>query len=244
MKPASPVPTSFSLRECRAATRRLNIGCGPVQPLGWVNIDSSNRAKLATWLPWLDALLVKLRFIPPTEFGPQTTVRNVRRGFGYAAESVGAIYCGEILEHFEPEDATRFLEEAFRVLEPGGVLRVRVPDNYLFWKSYVLEFEKVLQRARSDWNERHSRWVSMFFHDICTRRLWFSSLGHYHKWLYDEVSLILAFERAGFIDVERRRLYDSRIPGIEAVETRDNLIVEGVRPASGSSSAMHLDIAK
>jgi hypothetical protein len=48
--------------------------------------------------------------------------------------------------------------------------------------------------------------------------------------MYDEVSLILAFERAGFVDVERRGLHQSRIEGIEKVETRDDLIVEGIKP--------------
>ena len=52
---------------------RRNLGCGPVQPRGWINIDGSLRAGLATRACWLDRALVRLGVLPPTEFGPQTT---------------------------------------------------------------------------------------------------------------------------------------------------------------------------
>src|SRR5262245_32106007 len=40
---------------------RLNLGCGPIQPEGWINVDGSNRAWLATRFPRLDRILTKLR---------------------------------------------------------------------------------------------------------------------------------------------------------------------------------------
>src|SRR5262249_22756497 len=138
---------------------------------------------------------------------------------------------GEMLEHFTRDEGVRLLAECFRVLCPGGVLRMRVPDNYRFWKSYANECEKTLALPREEWNDNHARWVGMFFGDICIRRPWLQSMGHYHKWMYDEVSLILAFERAGFVEVERRSLHDSRIADVNLVETRDDLIVEGIKPS-------------
>ena len=61
------------------------------------------------------------------------------------------------------------------------------------------------------------------------RRFSAESFGHYHKWMYDDVSLIALFEKVGFREVDRMPFRKSRIPGIEPVEARDDLIVEGVK---------------
>jgi predicted SAM-dependent methyltransferase len=210
--------------------QKLNIGCGPVQPEGWVNIDNSNRAKLASRMAWLDKTLTALRLLPPTEFGKRTQTGNVTRRIPFADESVGAIYSGEMLEHFTFDDGQRFLAECFRVLKPVGILRLRVPDNYRFWKQYVEQFEQMRAMPREAWTDDHSRWVKMFFRDICVKKPGLKSMGHYHKWMYDEVSLVLAIEKQGFVQTERRAFLDSRIDDIRLVEVRDDLIVEAIKP--------------
>jgi predicted SAM-dependent methyltransferase len=208
----------------------LNLGAGPIQPEEWVNVDNSNRAKLASRLPWLDQALVWCRILPPTEFGRRTQTCDIRKRLPFSDNSVSAIYGGEVLEHLTCEQGQRLLRECYRVLQPGGVLRLRVPDNYRFWRNYVQECDRVRELPRAQWHEEHTRWVQMFFRDICVRRPWLGSMGHFHKWMYDEVSLILAFERAGFVQVERRGLHDSRIAQVEQVEVREDLNVEGVKP--------------
>ena len=209
---------------------RLNIGCGPIQPDGWTNIDGSNRAKLASKVPWLDRALVALRLLPPTEFDGQTVAIDVRKRLPFAENSIAAVYGGEILEHFTQAQAVKFLDECFRVMMPGGVLRIRVPDNFGFWRRYVTEFEEAFARPRGDWTTSHERFVKMFFNDICVSRPWLNSMGHYHKWMFDEITLIRIFEDAGFVETERCRKHDSRIPDIASVESREDLIVEGIKP--------------
>jgi predicted SAM-dependent methyltransferase len=215
----------------RSNAVQLNVGCGPIQPDGWVNIDNSNRAKLASRVPLLDGLLVALRLLPPTEFTRRTFTTDIRKRWPFADNSVDAIYSGEMLEHFTATEGERFLTECFRLLKPGGILRLRVPDNYRFWKQYVTEYEQTFGGARDQWNTAHERWIGMFFRDICVRRPGLKSMGHYHKWMYDEITLTLAMEKAGFTEVARRGLHDSRISDIAVVETRDDLIIEGVKPS-------------
>ena len=209
---------------------RLNVGCGPVQPDGWVNVDNSQRARLRRWLPPVDWALVRLGLIPPTEFTSATRNFNLLARWPLADNSIGAIYGGEVFEHFTRTDGQRFLGQCFRVLAPGGVLRLRVPDNYIFWKKYVQEYEAAHETPPAGWTGEHARWVDMFFREICVRPRLLGSFGHFHKWAYDEISLTLAFRAAGFAQVERKAYHDSRIPGIQAVEVRDNLIIEGVKP--------------
>jgi predicted SAM-dependent methyltransferase len=210
---------------------KLNLGCGPVQPAAWVNVDGSNRAWLASRLPWVDRLLVLLRLVPRTEFHGRTTYANLLRPFPWQAGSVDAIYMGEMLEHFTQADGEYVLRECYRVLKPGGILRLRVPDHARFWTQYVDEYERTRSRPRHEWSLDHTRWTAMSFRDLCVQRpaLW-RSMGHYHKWMYDEVSLTLLAESIGFRHVARKGLHDSAIPDVADVEVRDDLIVEGTRP--------------
>jgi predicted SAM-dependent methyltransferase len=208
---------------------KLNLGCGPVQPPGWVNVDGSNRAWLASRLSWLDRLLVRVRLFPPTEFNRQTICVNLLRSFPWANDSVDALYMGEILEHFSRADGDKVLRECFRVLKRGGIIRIRVPDNARFWGNYVEEYRKTKALPRSDWTLDHTRWIEMFFHDICIRRPLFGSMGHFHKWMYDEISLIMEMEKIGFRNAARMAYLESRIDDIAAVEVRDDLIVEATK---------------
>ena len=207
---------------------RLNLGCGPVQPPGWINIDGSMRAKLASWFNPMDRLLVKLGVLSPTEFGPNVKVCNLFRPLPYADRSISCIYAGELWEHFEYADAHRLTNDCFRVLAPGGVLRVCVPDGVQFWKRYLDLVATEVEKPQSERvAERIKAHVSMYFNEICTRRIWFGSMGHTHKWQFDEVQLIEMFETNGFINVERKSFHDSRMPNVDDVESSDFLIVEG-----------------
>ena len=211
---------------------QLNLGCGHVQPEGWVNVDGSNRARVASRFPWLDRLLVAARLFSPTEFGATTVYADLSRRFPWRDNSVDAVYMGEILEHFTRERGLGVLGECYRVLRPGGVLRVRVPDNAQFWANYLAEYGKTREAPRSRWDLGHVRWTKMFFRDICVAHRPLRSYGHYHKFMYDDVSLILTLEGVGFRDVDRMPFRQSRIPDVASVEVRDDLIVEAVKPDS------------
>jgi predicted SAM-dependent methyltransferase len=173
--------------------------------------------------------MVSLKVWPPTEFNRRTRFANLLKQLPWNTASADCIYLGEVLEHFTCAEGLRLLSECHRVLKHGGVIRVRVPDNARFWRNYLTEFDATIQRPRSEWTDDHSRWIEKFFRDICTGRRRLRSAGHYHKWLYDEVTLTRTLEQVGFTNVERRSFLDSAIPDIAAVETRDDLIVEGSR---------------
>jgi hypothetical protein len=51
------------------ATRLLNLGSGHINPEGWINVDGSNRAWLASRWPLVDRTLVFLRILSPTYLG-------------------------------------------------------------------------------------------------------------------------------------------------------------------------------
>jgi predicted SAM-dependent methyltransferase len=210
---------------------RINLGCGPVQPDGWINVDGSNRAWLASHLPWVDALFVKAGVFPRTEFNGRTTFMDLRKGLRLPNESASCVYAGELWEHLEPPDGAKLAAECFRVLQAGGVLRICVPDGRAFWGEYIRIHDSLAALPAAARDPRPlAKHVSMFFGDICTRRPWFGSMGHFHKWQYDEVQLGEMLARAGFVEVQRRAFHDSRIPGISHVERSSFLIMECVKP--------------
>jgi len=209
---------------------KLNLGCGAVQPSGWVNIDGSNRAVLASRFWPLDQLLVRSGVLPQTEFGPHVKVHNLHRPLPFADGSVACVYAGELWEHFEYADAARLTGECLRVLAAGGVLRICVPDGAHFWERYLELYRREMDRPRAERRAQPLRdHVQMYFEDIATRRMCLRSIGHTHKWQFDEVQLVQLLEDSGFASVERMPFHRSRISDVSLVERSDFLIVEGVK---------------
>jgi len=210
---------------------KLNLGCGPVQPSGWINIDGSNRAFLSSKLNWLDNLLVHFHLIPPSDYGPKTFWANLLHGIPFPDNSVACIYAGELWEHFEHPQSYALTRECYRVLKPEGVLRICVPDGPTFWGRYLEIYNEEMAKPHSEQQAKaliaHTQ---MFFNDICTRRTLLRFMGHKHKWNFDEVQLREMFERSGFSQIERMHFRDSRIPDVDRVEHAvDFLIMEGVK---------------
>lgn len=98
----------------------LNLGCGSFVHDDWTNVD----------------------FFSPNE---KVISHNLLRGVPFASDSFDAVYHSHVLEHFEKRDAFAFIEECFRVLKSGGVLRIVVPDlegiasEYMHWLELALE---------------------------------------------------------------------------------------------------------
>lgn len=98
--------------------RLLNFGCGSTLHPDWVNVDAApaNSTVIAC---------------------------DVRRGLPFADEYFDAAYGSHVLEHLDPAAGAAVLQECRRVLKPGGILRVIVPDLETIAKLYL----DTLQRA-------------------------------------------------------------------------------------------------
>jgi hypothetical protein len=80
----------------------LNLGCGKDYWEGWKNIDISNQIKT-------------------------DECYDIEKGLKEPDNSVSEIHCGCVLE--QVEDLVRVMNECWRVLEKGGVLRGYVPST-------------------------------------------------------------------------------------------------------------------
>jgi predicted SAM-dependent methyltransferase len=96
----------------------VNIGAGDSGKEGWVNLDG----------------------FPGNGV---TCLADARKRLSFEDDSVRGIFSEHFFEHIDYcEEAPHFLRECFRSLQPGGVLRIIVPDLERYLRAY----------AEDDWN--------------------------------------------------------------------------------------------
>jgi predicted SAM-dependent methyltransferase len=89
----------------------MNFGCGSVCPEGWVNVDK--------------------------EAHPGVTLKvDIRDGLHYTTGSFDGIVANHSLSDLDHHELVPALRELRRVLKPGGVLRILVPDLLKAFEAY------------------------------------------------------------------------------------------------------------
>ena len=130
----------------------LNIGCGRTHHDKWINLD----------LESTDANVME---------------HDVTRGIPCPSESISAVYHSHILEHLKPEQGIDLLKECYRVLKPGGILRVVVPDleriAYLYLNIHEQAWQGKMQ-AQKDYD-----WIKLELLDQMVRESSGGRMGRY-----------------------------------------------------------------
>lgn len=163
---------------------KLHIGCGPCVLPGWINIDI-HPAPLAT---------------------------NVLWGLPFADGSARYVFLSHLLEHlFYPNDVHPFLLDLRRVLAPGGVVRIVVPDIAQCIAAYQDDDAEFFAARREHWGNGDGRTTRLedflAYAGAGPDPAW---LFQAHKFGYDYATLQRALERAGFVDIERSAFNASR----------------------------------
>ena len=99
------------------------------------------------------------------------------------------IYCSHAFEYFDRMKAKEVLHEWFRILKPGGVLRLAVPDFDALIKVYM-----------------ETRQLDLILGPLYGRMSIMTTDGVknlYHKTVYNEESLTSLLVLAGYVDVHR-----------------------------------------
>jgi glycosyltransferase involved in cell wall biosynthesis/predicted SAM-dependent methyltransferase len=123
---------------------KLNVGCGPLPFPGWINYDRTDVSGFLNYLRQLqDVNYVNPDIRPLAKYlqaGGDIDVRqhDIRQKFiQHADESVDLIYLGQVIEHINPiKDAPELMREFYRMLKPGGILRMVTPDLSILIDAY------------------------------------------------------------------------------------------------------------
>lgn len=200
---------------------KVNLGCGAQVAEGWVNVDYALGARVAK-LPIVGKLSRKIK-VTRLEWDDRIFIHDLRKPFPWPDSSVDAVYSSHTLEHLTKDEGRCFLRESHRVLRPGGVLRIVVPDlkalvgDYVEGRLQADDFVGSLDiLARPATGSLKKRLAPLF------------QFGH--KCMYDAVRLLQLLDEAGFASSERPAL-NSDIEGIDLVELESRtvraVIVEG-----------------
>jgi predicted SAM-dependent methyltransferase len=143
---------------------RLHLGSGGHPLDGWVNIDILGMEPDLYW--------------------------DLRSGIPFPDGSAEAVFLEHVIEHFTLADDLDLLEDCRRVLAPGGIIRLGVPDFGRYLESYAGDgaFIEQLRPGRP------------------TRLLAAAevALGHGHRSVWDGETLEKVLTESGFADARRR----------------------------------------
>ena len=111
-------------------------------------------------------------------------VQDIRRLPNFADESASLIYACQVIEYFDREEVLGILSEWRRVLAPGAVLRLSVPNFAVICQLYQagLPLEKFLGTLYGRIPDGNDGFV-------------------YHRTTYDERSLHDLLAKLGFVDI-------------------------------------------
>lgn len=205
----------------------VQYGCGICAPEGWRNFDASPSLILQRILVVGRLLKNDIVEFPETvEFG------DIVKGLPVADRSCAGVYCSHVLEHLALADLRIALRETLRVLRPGGIFRLVVPDLESMARQYI---EADRDAAAIDFlrstllgKEVRARSIRAFV------REWFGN--SYHLWMWDYRSLAAELRSAGFSDVRRAQVGDCGDDMFKVVEDESRwagcLGIECRRPIS------------
>jgi SAM-dependent methyltransferase len=195
---------------------QLHIGCGTGTLPGWVNID----------------------------IHPAPLAMNVLRGLPFAAGSARLVFVSHFLEHlFFPRDVRPFLAELRRVLAPGGVVRIVVPDIEQCIEAYVTDDRAFFGSRRETWSwwpENPTRLEDFLGYAGAGAEP--AYLFESHKYGYDFETLRRTLEDAGFDSIKRSAYMASEHGALQVDDISDvakakygdryySLFVEASNPA-------------
>jgi predicted SAM-dependent methyltransferase len=162
----------FRARRVHFRDQKLNVGCGKYPLPGWMNTDIT---------------------------GTPDVVFDIRGPWPIPDDQLKEVRLEHVLEHVEyPNGATHVLSECFRVLKPGGVVRIGVPDSALVINAYVegndAEYFRI---ARERWHPPEVR--------LPIEHLNYHFRDRYgeHLFAYDLDALKQKIANAGFLNIQR-----------------------------------------
>lgn len=120
----------------------LNLGCGTRIHPAWQNFDLNVTA-------------------------PGVRPLDIRAPLPFPDSSADAVYHSHVLEHLDPHTGARFIRECRRILKPGGVLRIAVPDLEAICREYLRALDAAAAGQASAVDDH--AWMTIELIDQCTR---------------------------------------------------------------------------
>lgn len=197
----------------------VNLGSGPQIAPGWDNYDNSPNLKLskipyAKWILWKIGILSDHHY--NAKWPKEIIARELTKPLPYAPGTVDFVYTSHFLEHILLSDVKSMLKEMFRVLKPGGVTRIIVPDLRYYIDEYV---------RNTTANPAEAGDIFMKAMNVHPKQ------RDPHLWMYDTPSMMKHLREAGFTQLDICSFKQGRCPDLEILDNRpiDSLFIEATK---------------
>ena len=205
---------------------------------GWLNFDASLTVRVQN-LPVVGRRLARLKG-NAFDFPVFLKYGDIIKGLPVPDASADGVYASHVLEHLSLEDMRTALRYTLRILKPGGVFRLIVPDLRERARRYVARVEADPDDAEAapwfvaDTELGEARPLG----GTLTRMRGALALGR-HQWMWDYPSMARELDRAGFVQIRPSKFGDAEDPKFAEVEQMDRyftgdiqeLAIEARRPA-------------
>jgi predicted SAM-dependent methyltransferase len=206
--------------------RKLQIGAGPNPLAGWLNSDVSPDDH-------------------PHSHGDEITFLDAAKRFPFEDATFDYVLSEHMIEHLSEAGAHVMLAECFRVLRPGGRIRIATPN--------LAAIVGIYEDPLSDLQRHYVDWVMTTFRPevrggnprCYVMNQMFTAYGH--RFIYDHETLTLMITAAGFSDVAHYRPGQSDDPALRGVERHgqllgdedvnnfETMVLEATRPVADAS---------
>ena len=132
----------------------LNLGCG----YKYVKAEE-----------WLNADMLSV--------GDDVVKCNFLNGIPFDSEKFDLVYHSHVLEHFAKADAGKFIAECHRILKPGGVIRIALPNLEVIAKEYLKNLERSVAGEPNGSNDYE--WIMLEMYDQTVRNKMGGSIMNY-----------------------------------------------------------------
>ena len=229
-----------------------NLGCGnKTHPL-CVNIDWSVYARIKrnpVGRRMAPVIFNGDRLEQFNNLDENVVVHDLRKGIPLDSQTADMVYHSHVLEHVDRDAVPTFFAEILRVLKPGGLHRVVVPDLEQYARAYLASFDAGLADAEAA--TQHDASVSQMLLQMVRREAYGTSRqrplrrqaenlvlgdarkrGETHMWMWDRVNLAQALADAGFRDCQVVDWQTSRFPGWNELGLDRNAVGSEYKPES------------
>jgi hypothetical protein len=193
-------------------TLHVQYGCAFSAPAEWLNFDASLTLKWER-TPLLGRMYTK----NPQRFPPNVRSGDIVKGLPLEDGSCKGIYASHVLEHLALEDFHKAIENSKRVLAPGGIFRLIVPDLAWAAREYVKRLETGDPKANDFFlsrtflgEEKRPHGPSQFIYRLLNTSR--------HLWMWDAPSLSKALCEHGFREIRPCSFGDCEDPMFDLVE--------------------------
>ena len=200
---------------------KINLGCGLRVAKGWLNIDGSLNALIASWPNWMHKFIYRLtgsnKYYSVEQYceileGHDFLYHDLSLSLPLQKNSVDFIYSSHFFEHLFKDDAEDLLKSCANALKPGGTIRISIPDL-----AYAVSLYSLGKKA-----------------EMLEDYFFVEGKGSYlarHKYMYDFELIKAALERTGFSKVTRCEYQQGITPDIKMLDVYPDvsLFVEATR---------------